>query len=154
MLINTTRFGTIEVKEDSVLSMPAGMLGFESCRRFILLQDEPGTAFKWLQAMDDPSVAFILVNPTDFFPNYEVELTDNEAEALEIETADEAVMFTTVSIDKSDGTITTNLAGPIVMNLRTLQARQVVLQNDRYLTRHVIGERVSKDASQELAKAA
>ena len=156
MRIETTRFGAIEVKDESIVHMSEGMLGFEHCTRYALLEDRPDAAFKWMQAVDDPAVAFIVINPVDFFPDYEIELTDEQAESLDLRDASECVMFTTVTVDQDEGKATTNLLGPIVMNVRTLQARQIVLQNDRYCTRHVIGEKTKTDAAPrcELASAA
>jgi len=133
--------------------MPDGMLGFESVKRFVLLEDRPDTAFKWLQAVDDPALAFIVVNPMEFFPDYEIELSDKQAETLDLEDPSEAVMLTTVTIG-SDGRVTTNLLGPIVMNSRTLQARQIVLQDDRYGSKHVICELPRVDSQPRQAEAA
>lgn len=153
MQIVTSRFGTIEIAEESVIRMPEGMLGFGSARQFVLLEDRPNTAFKWLQAVDDPALAFIVVNPLEFFPTYEIELPDEQAASLELADGSDAVMLTTVTIT-GDGKITTNLLGPIIMNSRTLTAKQVVLQDDRFCAKHVICELPSVDSQPEAARAA
>ena len=154
MKIDTTRFGEIEIAEESIVRMPDGMLGFESSRRFVLLEDRPDTAFKWLQAVDNPSPAFIVVNPVEFVPDYEIELSDEEAESLDLGDPCDAVMLTTVTIGNG-GKVTTNLLGPIVMNSRTLHARQVVLQDDeRYGPKHTICELPRVESRPERAKAA
>ena len=154
MLIETTRLGIIEVKDESVLTMPEGMLGLEHCTRFVLLEDQPGSTLKWLQSVDDPNVAFIVINPLEFFPDYQVDLTDEQAESLDLIDPGEAVMLTTVTVAKEEGNVTTNLVGPIVINLRTLRARQILLQDERYGTKHVIGHRSSAETMTEAAKAA
>ena len=154
MRIQTTRFGTIEVNESSMLRMPEGMLGFEHCRRFALLEEEPDSVFKWLQSLDDPALAFVLINPFDFFPDYDVELTDEQAEILDLDDPEDAVMFTTVTVSREAGKVTTNLAGPIVMNRRTLRMRQIVFQDDNYSTKAVIGEMPCASTDKELVKAA
>lgn len=154
MKIETTRFGTVEVSEDSILKMPDGMLGFPSCKRYVLLHDGTNTPFKWLQAVDDPALAFIVINPTDFFPDYEIVLNDDQVALLDIKEAIEAVMLTTVTVDKENGRITTNLLGPIVINARTLQARQIVLDDERYGTKHIIGKIPSEEHSNCISKAA
>jgi flagellar assembly factor FliW len=63
-------------------------------------------------------------------------------------------MLTTVTICREAGKVTANLVGPIVMNTRTLVAAQFALQDDRYCTSHVIGEKQSVESGAELAKAA
>jgi flagellar assembly factor FliW len=99
-------------------------------------------------------LAFVLINPFDFFPDYDVELTDEQAEILDLEDPEDAVMFTTVTVSREAGKVTTNLAGPIVMNRRTLRMRQIVFQDDNYSTKAVIGEMPCASTDKELVKAA
>ena len=146
MQIDTTRFGNIEIADESIVHMPERMLGFESSKSFVLLEDRPDTAFKWLQAVHDAALAFIVINPMEFFPEYEFELSDEQAESLDLVDPCDAVMLTTVTV-RGDGKVTTNLLGPVVMNSRTLRAKQIVLQDDRYGSKHVICELPSPDYS-------
>ncbi len=155
-VIQTTRFGKISVSDESILRMPDGMLGFEQCKEYVLLEDKPDTPLKWLQAVEDPAIAFIVVNPLDFVPDYSFELSDDDAEMLELRSPDQAVVLTTVTIDSNEAEVTTNLLGPIVINSATLAAKQVVLQDERYGTKHLIGKNTSarNDAHLATAKAA
>jgi len=141
MQIETTRFGTIEVERQLVIDMPGGMLGLERCKRFTLLEERPESAYKWLQSLDDPAVAFIVVNPIEFFPDYEAELTDEQAKTLELMDPSDAVLLSTVTVGRERNQVTANLAGPVVINARTLRARQIVLEDDRYSTKHIIARR-------------
>ena len=152
--IQTSRFGEIEVSSESVLHMSDGMLGFEKCKRYVLLEDQPGTQMKWLQSVDDPDVAFIVVNPLEFVPDYGIELADDDADSLGIASPDEAVVLTTVTVDQESREVTTNLLGPIVINSSSLAAKQVVLQDERYGTRHLIGNNTDADAVLETSRAA
>ena len=148
MRIVTARFGCIDVNEASVIDAPDGLLGFERCRRLVLLEDRPNSHFKWLQAVDHPEVAFILINPMEFFSDYDVLLTDEQADSLRLEDAADAVMFTTVTVARDSEQVTTNLAGPIVINARILRARQIVLDDERYGSRHVVGESPARRTQQ------
>lgn len=152
--IQTSRFGEIEVSSGSVLHMSDGMLGFEKCRRYVLLEDQPGTPLKWLQSMEDPDLAFIVVNPLEFVPDYGIELADEDAELLGLDGPDDAVVLTTVTVDQESREVTTNLLGPIVINSSSLAAKQVVLQDERYGTRHLIGNNTESDAVLETSRAA
>ncbi|MDO8585753.1 MAG: flagellar assembly protein FliW [Armatimonadota bacterium] len=151
MRIVTARFGCIDINEASVIDAPEGLLGFEYCRRLVLLEDRPNSHFKWLQAVDHPEVAFIVINPMEFFPDYEVLLTDEHAESLRLEDAADAVMFTTVTVVRDKEHVTTDLAGPIVINARILRARQIVLDDERYGPRHVIGQSPARLAQEPIA---
>ena len=140
MIIETSRFGRIEVDDKSILEMKRGLLGFEQWKRFCLIRHRPDTPFKWLQSVDDADLAFVVVDPAQFVNDYEIEIGDNEAAELEIKNPEEAVVLTTVTIHPQEKLVTTNLAGPIVINAKTLVGMQIVLESDRYSTRHVIAD--------------
>ena len=153
--MQTTRFGEITVSEKSIVNMPEGMVGFGRYKRYVLLEDKPDTPLKWLQSLDEPSLAFIVVNPLEFVKNYDFDIPDEDADMLGLQSPDQAVVLTTVTVD-SDGTeVTTNLLGPIVINSLTLDAKQIVVQDDRYGTKHLIGKNAgAESAASAVAKAA
>ena len=70
MKVNTTRFGTIDVDEDQVLTLTEGMLGFSDCGRFVMMDDEIGDPFMWMQSTDIPSLAFVVIDPAVILPSY------------------------------------------------------------------------------------
>jgi len=70
MIIEGTRFGTIEVNEDRMITMPAGMIGFASETRFVLLEPNAGRTTGWLQSVDNPELAFPVIDANALSPNY------------------------------------------------------------------------------------
>jgi flagellar assembly factor FliW len=140
MIVETTRFGSIEVDDGSILRMKRGLLGFEEMKRFCLIQHKPDTPFKWLQSVDLADLAFVVVDPSQFFADYEIEINDVEASELEIDDPEHAVVLTTVTIRRDEQMVTTNLAGPIVINAKTLVGMQIILEDDRYGTQYVISD--------------
>lgn len=142
MKVNTTRFGVLEVEDSSVLAMPRGLLGFEDNNEFCLIQHRPDTNFRWLQSTEDPSLAFVVVDPADFFMGYDIEIPDAEAEKLKLEKAEDALVVVIVTIKDEGKTITANLAAPIVINSKELLAMQVVLQDSRFHVAHPLVEGV------------
>jgi flagellar assembly factor FliW len=136
MRIQTTRFGPLDVEESSVLRMRRGLLGFEVYRRYVLLQMEENPFFRWLQCVDDPALAFVVVDPLRWFPDYEAILPDDEAASLGLEDPDDAGMLAIVTLPARLDEMTANLLGPIIINVRTGLADQVALDDPRYHTRH------------------
>ena len=153
MKVQTTRFGEIEVSEKSILRIPDGMIGFEQCKEFVLLEYPNDTQLRWLQAIGEPSLAFIVVNPLEVVADYEVQMPDEEAATLGLTDAADAVILTTVTINAEDGQVTTNLLGPIVVNQVNLLAKQIVLQDGRYGTKYMIGQKPRAEASTEAVAA-
>ncbi|MGE5553710.1 MAG: flagellar assembly protein FliW [Betaproteobacteria bacterium] len=140
MLVRSTRFGQFEVGEDKVLHFPDGLLGFESCKRFVILEHDPATPFKWLQSVDDPDVAFVVISPAEFVADYTVELGRDDVVKLGLKDASEAAVYVLVVIPENPAAMTANLQGPLVVNAERRVGRQVVLADGRYRTRHPILE--------------
>lgn len=136
MVVMTTRFGEIDVEPACMLHLPEGLLGFEDIRTYCLLEHAPGSPFLWLQATADPNLAFVVLNPFDFCTDYEVDLSDADVERLRVSDAGDVRVYTVVTI--ADDLVTVNLMGPIVVNGGNQLAKQIVLNDARYTTRHTI----------------
>ena len=132
--VASTRFGELEIDADKVINMPEGMLGFNE-QRYILLSSGSGP-FCWLQAVDNPDLAFVVVDPQTAVPDFDVKLTADEYNYLGLFETGEIVVLTVVTMDRNPLDITINLLGPIVINPETMTAIQVVLEGNRYSTRH------------------
>ena len=71
--LKTSRFGDIEVEQDKIVNFPDGLIGLPDIKEFILI-DHKDTPLKWLQAMDDPDIAFIVVPPDEISEGYNVDI--------------------------------------------------------------------------------
>lgn len=136
LLVETTRFGLLEVDPRQVITFPRGLLGFEDLPEYFLHPVPGNPVFTWMQALQVPEVAFLLVDPFIFFPDYRVWLAPAQEQELQLTSPGEAAVYTTVTIP--GGRVedsTTNLAGPLVLNLHRKLGLQVVL-GDPYTTKH------------------
>jgi len=141
MEIETTRFGVIQYREEDVLTFADGLLGFANSKRYIIIDVGSSTAFKWMQSLDQPELAFIVIRPDCFRADYDPDIAHADREALKIDSQDEVACFAIVSVPRSDPQrMTANLRGPLVINLSKRIGRQVVLTDERYTTRHPIIE--------------
>ncbi len=134
MDVRTTRFGTVQIAPERVISLPKGLLGFSGCTQFCLLQPAEDSAFFWLQSLDDPALAFIVTDPALFLPEYSVPIRPEQMGDLALNTLDDAQVF--VICNKVEGTITGNLQGPLVINTISRIGEQFVLAEKRWTTRH------------------
>ncbi|MBI9076824.1 MAG: flagellar assembly protein FliW [Desulfatibacillum sp.] len=140
--IETTRFGILEVTEDKIISMQSGMIGFGEYKRFIIVQHKGDTPFFWFQAVDEPSLAFVLTNPNFFLPEYNVSPSVVKRETgwdCDPETSEDLELYVTVRIPPDDPrNMTANLIGPIVVNNKTMEAVQLVIAKSKYSHRYKI----------------
>lgn len=136
MKIETTRFGTLDVNDDVVIRMTKPVLGFEQYRTYVIVETDDFEPFKWLQSVEDADLAFVIVNPSLFFPDYTIEVNPKEIEELEVAGVDDIVTYSIVTIPSEYTRMTANLQGPILINSRTRLAKQLVLVNSRHGIKH------------------
>lgn len=134
MQVQTSRFGTVDVSDDRVITFPKGLLGFGNHRRFCLLQPNDDACFFWLQSAEDPELAFVITDPNLFIQEYQVPIRSEQMEDLRLEKLDDAQVF--VIVNKVGEKLTGNLQGPLVVNTVKKVAEQFVLAEKRWTTRH------------------
>ncbi|WP_281975959.1 flagellar assembly protein FliW [Halobacillus litoralis] len=133
MKIETKYFGTVEVNADELIRFPHGLPGFESFRSFVLLPvDELGTYFA-LQAVDEEGVSLIVTNPYIFYKDYAFDIDEQE---LSLEKPEDVAVYNVVTLKDPFEDSTLNLQAPIVMNVRERIAKQVILNDVNYQTKH------------------
>jgi flagellar assembly factor FliW len=138
MKMETTRFGEIEINEQEIITFPDGIPGFERDRRFVILELEDLDGFACLQCIDRGELSFIIVNPFVFFPEYEFNLPDAEAQQLEIAEPGDVAVWSIVTIRDELESATVNLVAPIVLNRQKRLGKQVILVDPNLSTRHAL----------------
>lgn len=137
--VNTTRFGMLEVCEEKIISFPYGIPGFPQLTRFIYIdRGEQDGPFAWLQAVDDPDVAFIIVNPTIVKPDYQITIAEQDIADIDLADASEAEVFVIVSIRSELKDATANLCAPVIINVPKRKGKQIVLDNPDYPIRYPV----------------
>lgn len=133
----TSRFGEIDVLEDSSISFPSGMPGFEQMRQFALIHADEGIPFTFLQSLEDGDLAFIVTDPFLFFEDYQFDLADKLKSELEIINEEDVMVFSIVSVQAND-IMTLNLLAPVVINMKKRIGKQIILHESPYKTKHVL----------------
>ena len=152
MKVATKAYGLIDVNENQRITFPQGLLGFESFRDYVLL-DAERQPFYWLQSLDVEKVAFILINPFLFRPDFEMNIDNEELLPIGIIDPGKALIFSIVTIPSDGSPMTANLQGPLVINRDSRLGIQAVLTDSRWKTRHDIiaelsAERLSAEKRQ------
>jgi flagellar assembly factor FliW len=129
-----TRFGEVEYDPEQTLHFPEGLIGLEGLHDFIVMPNKKEGPLFWIQSVDDPQIAFVLTDPTNFFLDYRVKPDKNIRELLGIKEDDACHALAIVTVPP-DQKITFNLAAPILFAPKTNQALQVILENSPYGTK-------------------
>jgi flagellar assembly factor FliW len=130
MKVQTSRFGEVEITENDIMEFAEGLLGFSQLSKFVLLDDPNDEIFAWLQSCESPEIAFPVLEPELFAPNYTIELSKTDLEALKVSGIKDARLLTIITIPVDPTQMTANMKAPIVINPKLRVARQCVLQDN------------------------
>lgn len=137
--IRTLRFGEIEEDESKIVHFAQGMPAFEGEHEFVLILPDMDSPYVFLQSVQTPELAFLMTRPFVFFPDYEFVLPDVVLEQLAIEKQVDFDVYTLITIPEgSIQDMTTNLLAPVVINRKSREAQQVVLEKTKYTTKHAL----------------
>ena len=137
--LTVLRFGqeeSLEVPDVGALTFPDGIVGMPHLHEFVVVEDERVAPCRWLQSLEEPALAFLVVEPELIEPEYRVELAEEDATALELGDRDDASVWVLITIKSGAEHSTANLLAPVVVNPRTRVGRQVILHESGYSLRH------------------
>lgn len=130
--IATSRFGELPIDENKIITFTTPFLGFPTDRFFVLLPHNPKSPFFWLQSVDTPTLAFVVIQPnmitTDYAPNIGAAIyqeLQSSSEKLDI------MVVLTIPPGKPQE-MTANLLGPVVINPEKRLAKQVILDPAKF----------------------
>lgn len=132
MLINSLRFGPLEICQNEVIWMARPLLGFEKLTRFCLIEREEFLPFSWLQSVDDPATVFIVVNPAIFNDHYRIEINPNEVAEIDPTSPELIETYVIASVPEDWRRMTVNMQAPLLINTVNNKAKQLVLMNSEY----------------------
>jgi len=141
MLLQTKHFGEIEVDKDKILTFKEGLPGFENIKKYsILYNQDTESPFRWLQSVDEPKLAFALVDPFQIKKDYCIDISDEVLASLGIIKAEEVLVYSVVVVPEDISKMSMNLRAPVIINTGNNRGAQIVLDTDKYTVRHYILE--------------
>lgn len=139
--LNTKYFGKIEIEEERIITFPDGVPGFEDSKEFVIIENpEDDIPFNWLQSIDNPNLAFVIINPFVFKSDYDFEIPDLVVKKLKIVEQKDISVYTIVVVPEDINKMTANLSGPVIINVNKRLGKQIILDDKRYHTKHLILE--------------
>lgn len=131
--IQTSRFGSLDISEEKIITMTTPLLGFAAEHRFILLPHGPDSVFWWLQAVDNPDLAFVVIQPARIAPEYRPAIAQHFQQELKVTNQNDLELLVILTIPKGrPEAMTANLLGPVVLNPVDQLAKQVLLDPAQY----------------------
>jgi len=154
MQLETTRFGSLEIDESTILTFTQPIIGFQEFRRFVLLDDSGGGQIKWLQSTDASDLAFILMDPCSVVSDYEAKLRADELTELAVASQEDLEVYTIVVVPQDPSKVRTNLKAPILINPVQRLAKQTILEQSSYPVQFALAQaKQGAASSQEVSNA-
>jgi flagellar assembly factor FliW len=125
-------------QDEALLTFPAGLAGFPELTTFRLFEPSGGYPLRFLQSTEQPEISFVCMDAAAIKMDYEVPLGDEDAAFLALEKPEDALVMVLVVVPEDPRLMTANLAGPLVVNARTRQGRQVLLDTNKYPLQHAV----------------
>ncbi|MED1740751.1 flagellar assembly protein FliW [Bacillus swezeyi] len=139
MIIKTKYHGETQIQEEQMIVFENGLPGFSDEQKFVILPLSEDSPFVVLQSVQTEELAFIVVSPFIFFKDYGFDLDETTVELLEIESGEDVEVMAILTIEEPFEKSTANLIAPIVVNRKKMLAKQVILHDSPYQTKHPIG---------------
>lgn len=139
MEITTKPFGAVTVADDSILSIPEGLIGFAESTRFALLSVPEERPFSWLQSATDPHLAMVVVNLREVLgAKFAPKVSGSDLAALGVKDTASLIFFGIVVVPDNPQLMTVNLKGPVAFSEQEKRGRQIILLNEEYHVRHLL----------------
>ncbi len=136
MRIHTLNFGDLEVPEEKVITFKEGIPGFPQIHRFTFLELEDLKPFQYLQSLDDPPIALLVVNPFLVDREYKFQLAPSDMDEIHSSDAAAVAVFAVATVPANPEEATLNLMAPIVVNEVERCGKQVILHESGYSVKH------------------
>lgn len=136
--IDSNRFGRIQVDESELIEMRGPILGFEQLKQFILLIVESHKPFWWLQSVENPAIAFMVITPRIVKPGYDPPISKGDLELLNIQETQQMALLAIATLRSDPFRATANLRAPILFNTSKRWAKQVIIEDPEYLIQYDI----------------
>jgi flagellar assembly factor FliW len=136
MLINTKFLGDIEINKKDIITFQDGLPGFAELRSFVLLPVEGNPSLHYMQSIEESYICFIVINPFLILEDYQIDINEETVQKLDLEKAEDASLFSILTIPEDYKKMTANLMAPIVINNRNNKAIQEIQNDDKYPIKH------------------
>ncbi|NLU52785.1 MAG: flagellar assembly protein FliW [Clostridiaceae bacterium] len=138
MELKTAQFGVINIGEDELINFPMGIPGFENNKKFVLIGNDPAALFFWLQSAEDPNLCFVVTDPFSIYPNYYVDVDDDDVNFLEITDSGNVMTLAVVVIPEKIEETRVNLKAPILINVEKKIGKQIIQKDESLPIRYYL----------------
>ncbi len=148
MKVSSRIFGEIEIEDDKILTFESGLIGFEEYKKFAIVYDtekQTKGGIMWLQSMEDPDLAFPIIDPMLVYDNYNPVVEDEWLKPIgDIKDETDIFVLSILTVPSDLTKMTANLKAPVIINTETRKACQIIVNNEEYEVRYNVYDYIEK----------
>jgi len=152
MKYETTRFGVVEFKDDTIIEFSDGIIGFEDYTKYVILGNSEQSMFSWLQSVEEPGLAFVIISPYEFRSDFSLNVEDSDIEKLCATESSQLVVYAIVVVPEDPRNMTANLQAPLIINAEKKIGRQVISNNPKHCLRHNILDELQNSKEKKVSE--
>ena len=141
--IRTKTRGTVTVTEKQCFTFERGLLGFADYTEVALIDVEIAgkiAPFFWLQSVQEPTLAFLVVDPFLLRGDYEADIDDEALAVIGLSNPSDVLLLTIVTLPEDGSGATVNLQGPLIFNKGNNRAFQAILSDPQWPTKYPLNK--------------
>lgn len=129
-------------RDEDVITFDEGLVGFPTCKRFVVMENEALSPFRILQCVDQRHVGFLVIDPRTIVKNYNRSIPEDAWLTIGVAEASDRLALAISIIGDVPAESTANLQAPILINYKQMKGRQLILTGSRYsVTQPMVSQR-------------
>ena len=86
--------------EKQIIHFPEGLLGIPHLNKYIMLSPEKKLQFMYLQSVEEEALAFIVIDPYLYMPDYSFDISDDVIDFLGVTKESDILVLSVVVIER------------------------------------------------------
>ncbi|MBU5454616.1 flagellar assembly protein FliW [Caproiciproducens sp. MSJ-32] len=130
--------GKMIYEEKEIIYFEKGIPGFDELKKYIIKEVDEESPFKIMQSIENAELGFIIISPFEIKKDYQIKLSNEIIEALNIQNQKDVLLYSIVKLDSKVENITANLKAPLVININSKKGQQYILDKEDYNIREKV----------------
>ena len=130
--------GLSDIADESIITFPEGLPGLDDCKRFVILEPEGIEPILLFQYVEDENLSLPVIPVKAVKEDYQLQISAGDRELLgfpdEPDIPETALCLAVLVLPSEGVAPNCNLFAPIVVNVATRQAKQVLQLDSDYPT--------------------
>lgn len=142
-----SRLVSLTIRPEHVFHFPQGLPAFEDFKNYIFTIKPDTSPFVFMQSIEPAGLSFVCVDPFLVHPEYAPRIGVADQEILRLARPEALMLLSIVTVRADARETTTNLQGPLAINIENSIGKQILCDGQSYPVRYHIWDAIEKMAA-------